>query len=190
MSELLCDLTIVGEHKYTCSILVETAYWEYSCRASLEKIHYGLVCVWIAGCSYEALRLVHYDIDLILALETLTVEADVVCVDVYLCTELSNNLAVYCNHTCEDEVVSLSSRAYARVRDELIETDLVLDWNCYCVVVRISVVVELRSSADHLVDSALILITEVAEILLVEALLCCVEAASSSWLSSTEASSL
>ena len=39
------------------------------------------------------------------------------------------------------------------------------------VIVRPVFSVKLRSSADHLVDAALVLITEIVEILLVEALL-------------------
>ena len=113
MSELLCDLAVVGEHEYTCSVLVETSDREYSGRAALEKVHHCLVSVRVARCSDESLRLVHHDIYLALTLKSLAVESDVVSCDVYLCSELGNNLAVHCNHTCKDEVVSLSSRAYA-----------------------------------------------------------------------------
>ena len=67
----------------------------------------------VACSGHIALRLVHHDIYLVLALESLTVETDVVGVDVHLCTELGHNLSVYRHYTCEDEVVSLSSRAYA-----------------------------------------------------------------------------
>ena len=127
--------------------------------------------MWVACSGNIALRLVHHDVYLVLALESFAVETDVVSVDVHLCSKLCHNLSVDCHYTCEDEVVGLSSRAYARVCDELVEANLLHDRSCHHVVVRILVSGKLRTSADHLVDATLILVAEIVEILLVEALL-------------------
>ena len=126
----------------------------------------------IAGCRNIALWLVHHDIDLFLAFEPLAVESDIIGVNVDLGSEFCYNLTVYGNDSCKDEVVGLSSRAYTRIRDVLVESDFLLDRNIDHVVVGISFDVTLVLLADHLVDSALLFITEIVEILLIEALLC------------------
>ena len=109
MSKLLCNLTVVGEHQNAGSILVKTSHWEYSCRTTLEKVHYSFVCMRVACSSDISLRLVHYDVNLVLALESFSVETDVVGVDIYLGSELGDYFAVNCHHSSKDEIVSLSS---------------------------------------------------------------------------------
>ena len=135
MCELLCDFTVVCEHEDTGGVLVKTTYREHSCRASLEEVHDGLVCVRVACCGDKSLRLVHHDVYLGLTLESLAVEPYVIGSDVDLGSELCDYLSVDCNHSGEDEVVGLSSRAYARVGDELVETDHLLDRSHYHIVV-------------------------------------------------------
>ena len=97
MCELLCDFTVVCEHEDTGGVLVKTTYREHSCRASLEEVHDGLVCVRIACSGDKSLRLVHHDVYLCLALESLAVEPYVICSDIDLGSELCDYLSVDSN---------------------------------------------------------------------------------------------
>ena len=63
----------------------------------------------VACCSYESLRLVHYDIDFLLAADSLSVESDVIAEDIDLGTELGDNLSVDGHDTCLDVLVSLAA---------------------------------------------------------------------------------
>ena len=97
----------------------------------------------IEGC-YVALRLVEHEIYVLLALQTLIVEAHLVGRQ-NLGTELGYNLTIYGNHTGKDEVVSLTTRAYARLRDEAVETNLA----------RLTVGVILRIAAGFIILTGL-----------------------------------
>ena len=109
MCELLGDLTVVGEHQHTSGVLVKPSDREHPQLASLEKIHDGLLGVRVARTGDEAFRLVHHDVNFLLALESLSVETDVVLEDVDLCPKLGHNLAVYGHDAGLNEVVSLAA---------------------------------------------------------------------------------
>ena len=109
VGELLGDLAVVGEHQHTGGVLVEPSDREHPQFASPEKIHDGLLGVRVAGAGDKALRLVHHDVDLLLALEPLAIEADIVVEDVDLRSKLGHNLSVDGHDTGLDEVVSLAA---------------------------------------------------------------------------------
>lgn len=109
MCELLGDLTVVGEHQHTSGVLVKPSDREHAELAALEQIHDGLLGVRVARTGDEAFRLVHHDVNFLLALESLSVETDVVLEDVDLCPKLGHNLAVYGHDAGLNEVVSLAA---------------------------------------------------------------------------------
>ena len=109
----------------------------------------------VAGRRDIALRLVHHNVHLFLALEPFAVEADVVRGGVHLASEFGDNLAVDCYDSREDVVVGFPAGAYSRVGYVFVETNFVLDGNVDEIVVRVHLVVEERTVADHPVDALL-----------------------------------
>ena len=153
MGEPFGDLAVVGEHQHSGGGLVQASYGEYAGVAALQQVHDGLAGMGVAGGGDIALGLVHHDIYLLLALETLAVEADVVGEDVDLGSELGDDLAVDGDYAGLDEGVGLTPGAYAGIGDELVEADLVLDRSGYVVVVGELGVVDVGPALDHTVDA-------------------------------------
>ena len=109
MGQLLCDLSVVGEHQDTGSVLVKPSNREYPGSAALQEIHDGLFSMRIAGAGDEALRLVHHDVYLFFTLEPFSVEADIVLQDVYLGSEFSDYHSVDGNHSRLDQGVGFTA---------------------------------------------------------------------------------
>ena len=78
VGQALGHLAVVGEHQHAGGVLVQAADGEDARGTALEDVHHGLFRVRVAGGGDVALGLVHHDVHLLLALETLAVEADVV----------------------------------------------------------------------------------------------------------------
>jgi len=109
MCKALGHFSVVGQKKYACGVLVEASHRINSHRAALDEVKDSLVCVRIACRSHETLRLVHDEVHLVLALESLSVEADVVLVDVYLGAKLSDNYSVDCYNSGLYEGIGLTA---------------------------------------------------------------------------------
>ena len=103
------NFSIVGEHQHSGGVFVETSDREHPCSTLLEKFHHCLLGVRIGSRGHESLRLVHNDVDLLLTVKPLSVEADIVLGDVDFCSELSDDVSVDCHTASEDEVVGLAS---------------------------------------------------------------------------------
>ena len=102
------NLSIVGEHQHSRGVLVETSDREHPGSTLLEKFHHCLLGVRIGSRGHESLRLVHHDVDLLLTVKPLSVEADIVLGDVDFCSEFSDDVSVDCHTAREDEVVGLA----------------------------------------------------------------------------------
>ena len=109
MSEPFRNLSVVGEKQDSGSVLVKPAYRIYPGGAALEKIDYGFLCVRVTCSGYISLGFVHDEIYLLLSLETLSVETDVVIMDVHLGAEFCHDLSVDGHHTGLDEGVGFAS---------------------------------------------------------------------------------
>lgn len=88
----------------------------------LDKFHYGLVRVFVFERRNVALRLIENQIDVLLAADTLVVEAHLVR-RLHLRSEFGYHYSVHADETCRDEVVSLAARAESRLRHEAVQTD-------------------------------------------------------------------
>ena len=109
MCKLACHFAIVGEKEYTSCVAVQATYWVDTLWASiLNEIHNGLTLLWIVACSNIILWLVEKHVNLLLQCYRLIVELNLVATQ-YLCTQLCNNLSVYCYYSCLDEVISLTA---------------------------------------------------------------------------------
>ena len=109
MGETLCYLSVIGKHKHSGGVLVQTAHREHPVTAALQEIHHGLVRVRIAGSGDIALRLVHHQIHLFFSLEFLSVELNLILVDVNLGSKFGHHLSIDGNNPGLDESVSLTS---------------------------------------------------------------------------------
>ena len=76
--------------------LVQTSYGENALGAHIpaDELHHIFLGVGVAGGSHEVLGLVEQDVDLLLAAQTLSVEADVVLRGIDLHSHLGDNLSV------------------------------------------------------------------------------------------------
>ena len=109
MGKPFSHLSVICKHKDTGGGLVKPAHWEHPVGAVFHKVHYGLLCVRVAGCGYESLGLVHYHVYLLLSLEALSVELDLVLEDVDLGSKFGNHFSVHGDYARLDEGVSLTA---------------------------------------------------------------------------------
>ena len=111
MSKLLGDLTVVGEHQDSGSVLVESSDRENTHMATLDQVHDGLLRMGIASAGDVALGLVHDDVYLLLTLESLSVETDIVLKHINLGSELGHDLTIDGHDSGLDQGVSLATGA-------------------------------------------------------------------------------
>ena len=124
--EALGHLAVVGEQQDAGRVLIEPAYGEYPYRRLADQLHDRLLGVGIAGRGHIAARLVHHDVHLLLAFETLTVETDFVGVDVDLAAQFRHDLAVDGHYARENEAVGFAAGADARIGDVLVQAHHIL----------------------------------------------------------------
>ena len=151
MGEPFGKFTVVGEHKHSGGSLVKSSYRIYPCGASFQEVHYGFFCVRVTDAGDISLGLVHHEVNLLFAFETLTVEADFVVENVYLCSKFGYHFAVDRDYTCLNHSVGLSAGANARIGYELVEAYFFL--NHLGDLSGRNFPVELGPAADHTVDS-------------------------------------
>ncbi len=149
VSEALGHLAVVGEHQDAGGVLVQPAHGEHPRRAALEEVHHGLLRVRVAGGRDVALGLVHDDVHLLLALEALSVEADVVGEDVDLGAQFGHHFAVHGDDAALDERVGLPAGADAGVGDVFVQADDLLDRGLRGIVVGPGAAADLRLAAEH-----------------------------------------
>ena len=109
MGQFLGDFAVVGEHQHTGGVLVQPSDREYPVMAVLEQVHHCPLGVRVAGGGDIALRLVHHDVHLLLALEGLAVELDFVLEHVDLGSEFGHDLTVHGHHARLYHLVSLAA---------------------------------------------------------------------------------
>ena len=114
----------------------------------------------VACTGHVTLRLVHHDVHLILALEPFSVETDVILDYIDFRAKFGDHDSIHGDHTGKNEVVGLPPGADSGIRDEFVETYLLLDRSRYGVVVRICCVVNLRLLREHQIDSFLVCLGE------------------------------
>ena len=105
----------------------------------------------IARRGHEALGLVHYDVDFLLSLEALSVEAYVVIVDVDLGAEFGDHLAVHGDHSGLYQGVGFAAGAYARIGYEFVEAHYILYGSL--VLLRVLASVHYWTALDHAADA-------------------------------------
>lgn len=136
MGQFLGELPVVGQQQHSGRGLVQTSYGENALGAHIpaDELHHVLVGVGVAGGGHEVLGLVEQDVDLLLAAQTLSVEADVVLRGIDLHSHLGDNLSVDGHQTGGDILVGLAAGADAGVGDKLVETHhaVVLLHHCGC----------------------------------------------------------
>lgn len=124
VGELLGQVAVVGEEQQSHAVLVEPANRIDALRAgSLDQLHHRLVGVGVLHRGHISLGLVEHEVDLLLALYALAVEAHVVR-RLHLAPQLRDHLPVDRDHARLDVVVGLAARAEARLRDEAVEANL------------------------------------------------------------------
>ena len=123
VSELTCQVAIVGEEKNTCCVAVETAYRIDSFAACiLHEFHHSFALLRIITCSDIVLWLVKNHINFLFEGNELVVEVD--CIGTLnLCSEFCNDFTVYLHHTCLNELVCLTTRANTCISKELVQAD-------------------------------------------------------------------
>lgn len=126
MGEFFSHVAVIGQKEYASGIPVQTSNRINSLRAlSGNQVHNGLAGVRIVCGGYAVFRLVHYDVNLFLALDNLTVEADLVPLE-YLGSQLSNSLSVYGYDALENIFVGFPSGTDSGVCDEAVQADALL----------------------------------------------------------------
>ncbi len=126
MSELFSHVSVIGKEENACGIPVKAAYRINSLRALTgNQVHNGFAGVRIVRCGNAVFRLVHYDVNLLLTLDNLAVEADLVCLE-HLGSKFCNSLTVNGYDTLEYVLVRLPSGAQAGIGDETVQADTLL----------------------------------------------------------------
>ena len=126
MSELLGHVPVVCKKKHICSVPVKTSHRINPLRTlACDQIHNGLACVRVVCCGNAVLWLVHNDVNLLLTLDNLAVEADLVCLE-HLGSKFCNSLTVNGYDTLEYVLVRLPSGAQAGIGDETVQADTLL----------------------------------------------------------------
>lgn len=123
MSQLFGKLAVVGQKQYAGGVAVQAAYRINPLRTfACHKVKNSLAVMLVFGGGNAVLRLVHYDVNLFLALENLAVETHLVCAE-HLGSQFGDNLSVNGYHTLDDILVGLSAGADAGICYEAVEAD-------------------------------------------------------------------
>ena len=109
MSELGCQVTVVGQQKDARGVTVETPHRIDALRTSiLDEIHDRLALLRVIGRGDVVLGLIEQDVDLLLLSNGLVVETDFVGTE-NLGTQFGDDIAIDGNDTSLDELVGLAT---------------------------------------------------------------------------------
>ncbi len=122
MSQLAGQVTVICQQKHTCGIAVETSNRIDSLRAGiLYEIHDSLTLLRVVTCCNMVFRFVEQDINLFLQRNRLVVELYFIRAQ-YFGSKFGHCLSIDCDHTSQNELISLTTAAYSGIGKELVQT--------------------------------------------------------------------
>ena len=124
VGQSLCQIAIVGKQQHSQRVLIQSTYGIDALRAgTLHDIHNCLRCMVILNSCNKALRLIHQDIDLLLAYNTAIINAHLIG-RLNLRTHLGNNNTIDRNLAVGNQFVSLTTRTKTRLCNIAIQANL------------------------------------------------------------------
>jgi len=123
MSELACQIAIIGEQKHTSGVAVEASYRVNALTTSvLDKFHNRFALLRVIACCNAVLWLVEEHVNLLLYLYWVIVEFHLVG-SKHFRTEFGHYIAIYAYHTCLYELIGFASATNACVGKEFVQAN-------------------------------------------------------------------